>query len=123
MRAWMVFALAVAAFAASPSPQASARDMAGHGAAAVRTQGRERGVDSDRISRRHHHRRFVPFGFFDGFDTFDTTEPVSASPVGGGFSPPPPLSPKVTGDRPPCRETTSVGVVIERGGACSHGTP
>lgn len=131
MRAWMVFALA-AAFAASPSPQAAARDMAGHGGAVVRVQGRDRGADFDRFSRRHHHRRFVPFGFFDGFvpfgffggfDTFDTPEPVSASPVGGGYSPPPPLSPKVTGDRPPCRETTSVGVVIERGGACSHGTP
>jgi hypothetical protein len=121
MRACMVFALA-AGLVASPSLQAAARDMAGHGGAVVRVQGRDRGVDFDRFSHRHHHRRFVPVGFFSGFDTFDTPEPFSASPVSGGFSAPPPLSPKVTGDRPPCRETTSVGVVIERGGACSHGT-
>lgn len=123
MRAWMVFALAVAALAASPSPQAAARDMAGHGEAVVRAHGRDRGVDFDRFSHRHGHRRFAPFIFFNGFDTFDPPELVSASPVGGGFSAPPPLSPKLTGDRPPCRETTPVGVVIERGGACSHGTP
>jgi hypothetical protein len=68
---------------------------------------------------------FVPFDEFSGADGFVGLD--SPPPSDGVVSSPqdltgatPPGNAWIAGDLPPCRETTPIGVVIERGMACSR---
>jgi hypothetical protein len=89
----------------------------------------------DRFSRRFvafRHRGFgqfgqsIPFGFVDGFGGFgsfgDIGSPavISETPPGLGVIEPQPAPLRTVAELPPCHETTPVGVVIERGTACSR---
>jgi hypothetical protein len=55
-------------------------------------------------------------GYFLGY-----ADSVSATEVPYVLAVPQPPSPVPAVDRPPCRETTPEGVVVERGTACSQG--
>src|SRR5260370_38165077 len=64
-------------------------------------------------------RRFRGNGFGYGFIGYADPAPAAEAPTVSAV--PPPASTVLAVDRPPCRETTTVGVVIERGTSCSHG--
>ena len=63
-------------------------------------------------------RRFRGTGLGYGFIGY--TEPAPAAEAPSVFAVPQPASTVLAVDRPPCRETTTVGVVIERGQSCSR---
>jgi hypothetical protein len=52
----------------------------------------------------------------------DYTDPDAAAETPPFSAVPQPASPVLAVDRPPCRETTTVGVIIVRGTSCSRGT-
>jgi hypothetical protein len=69
----------------------------------------------------------VPFGFVDGLGVDGAAAVGPASPAVVFIAPPQPqfaaaqaTAPSTAGDLPPCHEVTPVGVVIERGTACSR---
>jgi hypothetical protein len=74
----------------------------------------------------NHHRSFFVgrglrgngfgYGYFLGY-----ADSVSATEVPYVLAVPQPPSPVLAVDRPPCRETTPEGVVVERGTSCSQG--
>ena len=57
---------------------------------------------------------------YDGFPAYPDTD--TAAEVPPVFVVPRPVPAVVAGDRPPCQETTTAGVVIERGSSCSRGS-
>jgi hypothetical protein len=99
------------------------------------SRSRHRALVFDRFSRRFvafRHRGFgqfgqsIPFGSVDGFGGFgsfgDIGSPavISEAPPGLGVIEPQPAPLRSVAELPPCHETTPVGVVIERGTACSR---
>jgi hypothetical protein len=93
---------------------------------------RDRVLVFDRFSRRlvaFRHRGFaqfrrsIPFGFVDdfgGLGDFGSPAVISEAPPAVDFIEPEPAPSKTAAELPPCREMTPVGVVIERGTACSR---
>jgi hypothetical protein len=57
---------------------------------------------------------------YDGFSAYPDADvaadvpPISIAPR--------PVPAVLAGDRPPCHETTPVGVIVDRGSSCSHGS-
>ena len=72
--------------------------------------------------RPHHHHfgPFVPFGFFDGFDSSGGA--AVAEPPSSEFDAPTAGSSRLDADPPPCRESTPQGIEILRGEGCSRST-
>jgi len=117
MRRWLFCSILVVGMASAASPSAEAREMSTQMAPAMAAHPTllpHMNVDRDRLAR--HHRRvrgFFPFAFAEGF----TDYPVLAS---GTLDPPvvPSASPTpnvLDANRPPCREVTGPGVVVDRG--------
>jgi len=63
---------------------------------------------------------FGSFEDFGSFGEFGSPAVVSEAPPGVDFIEPRPAPSRSLAELPPCRETTSFGVVIERGIACSR---
>jgi hypothetical protein len=63
---------------------------------------------------------FGSFGDFGGFGDVGSPALVSEAPPSVDFIEPRPAPSRSLAELPPCRETTSFGVVIERGIACSR---
>ena len=124
-----------AATAGGPAPRISAPERRVNGSL---RDGGSRNFVVDRSSghvvardRRDFDRSGHPRHFFNG--DLGAVDGFIASPVIGETAPPsvvdlPQLAPEseqpgrsqVAGDLPPCHETTSIGIVIERGMACSR---
>jgi hypothetical protein len=58
---------------------------------------------------------------YGGFIAY--TDPGATAEAPSIFAVPPPAPAVLAADLPPCRETTTDGVVIARGTSCSHGAP
>ena len=63
---------------------------------------------------------FGGFGDFGSFGEYGSPAVVSEAPPSVDFIEPRPAPSRSVAELPPCRETTSFGVVIERGTACSR---
>jgi hypothetical protein len=77
----------------------------------------------DRSSRRRNFGSvgdFGAFGDFGSFGGFGGPAVISEAPPGVDFIEPQPAPLRTAAELPPCHETTSVGVIVERGTACSH---
>jgi hypothetical protein len=147
MRAWMIFPILAATLAVLATSPVEARGMTG--TFAVATPGRLAIISSSRIANRVFvfdpvSGQFVAFhrrGFRRGFTDFGELLPLGFAGgllgfgglVGPGSpavviaaspnpvsSPPPPAPAKTAAELPPCHETTSFGVIIQRGTGCSH---
>jgi hypothetical protein len=121
MRARVVSPILGAALIALAISSAEAREMPNHRVAASRHVGAGGAVSSHRGSARF--RRPTPFGSVDdlgGFDDFGSPAPASETPPGLDFIEPQLTPSKSAAELPPCHEMTPVGVVIERGTACSR---
>jgi hypothetical protein len=74
----------------------------------------------------HHRGFFAGRGFRgNGFGygySLGYADPAAATEIPYVVAVPPPPSAVLAVDRPPCRETTPEGVVVERGTSCSRGT-
>ena len=105
-----VAALAQQSMGAHPMPAMSHAGRGGHG-----------GDMHHHLGHRLHSTTSVPFGFWDWTPPPDVVV-VQPQETGAETIPPPPQAPPTqTADLPPCRETTSDGVVVLRGMTCSRG--
>jgi hypothetical protein len=142
MRAWIVSPILGAALIALAISSVEASEMTRRGDAVSSHVGPGGAVPTQAISpaaiSRHviatpgrfaRHRGFAqsrpstPFGSVDDFGAFgDFGSPGAANeaPPGVDFIEPPPAPSRSAAKLPPCREMTPVGVVIERGTACSR---
>jgi hypothetical protein len=121
MRAWIVSPILGAALIALAISSAEAREMPSHRVAVSRHVGAGGAVSTHRGSARF--RRSTPFGSvddLDGFDDFGSPAPASEGPRGLDFIQSQPTPSKSAAELPPCHEMMPVGVVIERGTACSR---
>jgi hypothetical protein len=121
MRAWIVSPILAAALAALAISSAEARELPSPGSAVSRHAGARGVVSTHRGFARF--RRSTPFGSVDdlgGFDDFGSPAPASEAPPGLDFIEPQPAPSKSAAELPPCHEMTPVGVIIERGTACSR---
>jgi hypothetical protein len=57
---------------------------------------------------------------YDGFAAYPDTDTAADVPPISVV--PRPVPAVLAGDRPPCHETTTEGVVVDRGSSCSHGS-
>jgi hypothetical protein len=122
MRAWIVSPILGAALIALAICSVEASEMAHHQDAVsphvIATPGhfaRHRGFAQ--------FKRSTPFGSVDdvgAFGDFGSPGAASEAPPGVDFIEPPPAPSTSAAKLPPCREMTPVGVVIERGTACSR---
>jgi hypothetical protein len=122
MRAWIVSLILVPALIALAMCSVQASEMTRHGVAVSRHVS----ATPERFARHRGFARFrqsTPFGSVDDFGAFDdlgSPGTASEAPPAVDFIAPPPAPAKSAAERPPCREVTPVGVVIERGTACSR---
>ena len=127
MHALIVLAILASALTAEAVAPAEAREGVQSSEAAM---GHFAPASPERFAPRDHDgfRRSAPFGPFyefggaDGFVGVDSPPPSDGvvSIPQGVTGATPPANAWITGDLPPCRETTPIGVVIERGMACSR---
>jgi hypothetical protein len=121
MRAWIVSPILGAALVALAISSAEARELPNHGSAVSRHAGEGGAVSTHRGFARF--RRSTPFGSVDdlgSFDYFGIPAPASEAPPPLDLIEPQPAPSRSAAELPPCREMTPVGVVIERGTACSR---
>jgi hypothetical protein len=122
--------IAVAILAGALTEVAVAPAEARNGFQSGEAMGHFAPASPERFAPRDHgrFRRSAPFGSFDEFSGADGFVGLDDPPPSdGAVSIPqgvteatPPANAPIVGDLPPCRETTPIGVVIERGMACSR---
>jgi hypothetical protein len=118
-RKLLMTAAVVAMTIASIGTKTAEADGGGFHAGAYHGGGFHRGAFHDR--RFFGGRSFPANGYgYDGFSTYPDTDIAADAPPISVVSRPVPAI--LAGDRPPCHETTTEGVVVARGSSCSHGS-